>query len=57
MQSWILRRNPEIKNEPAKGHDSPAMMRSSHTTHTERTQWRFTKTRIAYTCTQKRVVE
>lgn len=34
---WILRRNPEI-NEPAKGHDSPAMIRLSHTTHIERTR-------------------
>lgn len=34
---WILRRNPVI-NEPAKGHDSPAMIRLSHTTHIERTR-------------------
>lgn len=38
----ILRRNPEI-NEPAKGHDSPAMMRLSHTTHIERVSMKIHK--------------
>lgn len=38
MQPWILRGNPEIRDEPVRGHDSPAMLRSSHTTHTERTR-------------------